>query len=1519
MKQQQGLYSPDHEHDACGVGFVAHLNNKPSHQIVRMGIEVLRNLEHRGACGCDPETGDGAGILTQVPDRFFRKVCPPLGIELPPYREYGVGFFFMPRAEEDLKACIGVIEETIGEEEQVCLGWREVPVDNTSIGSLARESEPQFRQVFVGRGPNIRDDEDFERTLFIIRKSLDRKIRELGLEGGNDFHPVSFSCQRIIYKGLLLAPQLEGFYPDLGDPDMCSALALVHQRYSTNTFPTWDLAQPFRYLAHNGEINTVRGNCNWMTAREALFESGMIRHINHLYPVIPAGQSDSACLDNALEMVYQTGRSLPHAISMLIPEAWQNHESMPQDKKDYYEYHSCLMEPWDGPASIAFTNGRMIGAVLDRNGLRPSRYWVTRDGLVIMASESGVLDIPDDQVELKGRLEPGRMFLCNLEEHRIVSDQEIKETLAGRSPYGNWLNQRLQRLEDIPAPAAGNGCNRAMDSDNLLRHQQVFGYTLEDLRFLMHPMATTGKEGVGSMGNDTALAVLSDKPRLLFDYFKQLFAQVTNPPLDAIREEMITSLVTNLGSEGNLFEENPEQCEMLRLEQPVLTSPCMGKLRSLDRGKLRSRVLKTLFDRADGPAGLEKAMDNLCRDAAAAVSDGVTLVILSDRGVNDQLVPIPSLLAVGGVHHHLVREGTRTRCGIILESGEPRECHHFALLCGYGCGAIYPYIALETLEQMRLAGQLDIDETTPDRATVEKNYIKAVGAGLLKIMSKMGISTLHSYRGAQIFEAIGLNRRVIDRYFTWTASRIEGIGVEGIATAALTRHEDGHPARQIRHNLDLDAGGHYQWRRNGERHMINPFTVSKLQEATRLNRAETFDEFSRMVDEDSRMRCTLRGLMKFREGTNGNSPIPIDQIEPATEIVRRFKTGAMSLGSISREAHETLAIAMNRMGGKSNTGEGGEDSVRFTPDDNGDNRCSAIKQVASGRFGVTIHYLVNSKEIQIKMAQGAKPGEGGALAGLKVDQYIGRIRHSTPGVGLISPPPHHDIYSIEDLAQLIHDLKNANPESRINVKLVAEVGVGTVAAGVSKGKADVVLVSGHDGGTGNSPLTSIKHAGLPWELGLAETHQTLLKNDLRSRIVVETDGQLKTGRDVAIAILLGAEEFGFSTAPLIAIGCIMMRKCQLNTCPVGIATQDPVLREKFLGKPDHVVNYFFFVAEELRRIMARLGFRTINEMVGRVDRLDVSEAVELWKSRGLDLTPILMKPKVPEQWGTYCRESQEHGLDRALDKRLIELAQPAIASSGRERVQIDMPIRNINRTVGTMLSGEIARQHGADMLPDDSIHIRFRGSAGQSLGCFLARGVTIEILGDANDYYGKGLSGGRLIIRPPDKARFEAEKNIIIGNVAFYGATGGEAFVRGVAGERFCVRNSGAQVVVEGVGDHGCEYMTGGSAIILGATGRNFAAGMSGGVAWIHDPDNTFAGHCNMELVDLERFDPDDDEYVRGMIKRHHGYTGSGPAARLLGDWETARQQFVKVFPRDYRRALEELKKEPELAGGISS
>ncbi len=1492
---RKGLYDPAFEHDACGVGFVANLSGEATHTIIQQGLQMLRNLEHRGACGCDAKTGDGAGMLMQVPDRFLRKVCDPLGIELPERDHYGMGMVFLPRRPDEARWCVEAFERIIEEEGQRVLGWREAPTDNSQIGKVARSNEPVIRQVFIARNPELADVTDFERMLFIIRKRIGNAVDQSRIEQKSYFHVCSLSTSRLVYKGLLLADQLPRYYPDLMDPDMVSALALIHQRYSTNTFPTWPLAQPFRYLAHNGEINTLRGNLNWLRARQILFKTDLIPDVERIFPIIVDGQSDSACIDNALELLFQTGRSLPQCVSMLIPEAWQNHESMSREKKDYYEYNSSIMEPWDGPASIAFTNGRVIGAVLDRNGLRPSRYWVTHDGLVVMASEAGVLDIPQDQVKLKGRLQPGRMFLCDLEEHRIVADEEIKHTLATRKPYGQWLRENLVHLDDLPQP---DGCHED-PPDALIDLQQAFGYTLEDLRWLLTPMAGNGKEPLGSMGNDAALAVLSDKPRLLFDYFKQLFAQVTNPPLDAIREELVTSLVTTLGSEGNLFDESPEQCHQVRLDQPILTNEGLEKLRQIRNGKLRSETVPILFRREDGPGGLRPALDELCQEASRAVAEGYTILILTDRGVARDHVAIPSLLAVAAVHHHLVREGTRTKVGLALESGEPREVMHFALLSGYGCGAINPYLAMATVEQLRREGQLG--DVSAEQA--QEKYIKAVNAGVLKVMSKMGISTLQSYRGAQIFEAVGLNYQVIEQYFTWTPSRIQGIGLTTIAEEALLRHGRAYPDRHAPTYLRLDVGGQYQWRRGGERHMINPFTVSQLQEATQSNKAETFEEFSRLVNGDNRARCTLRGLLEFREGLR--PAVPIDEVEPAKEIVKRFKTGAMSLGSISREAHETLAIAMNRIGGKSNTGEGGEDPVRFKPDPNGDRRNSAIKQVASGRFGVTINYLVNAQELQIKMAQGAKPGEGGQIAGNKVDDYIGSIRYSTPGVGLISPPPHHDIYSIEDLAQLVHDLKNSNPRARINVKLVAEVGVGTVAAGVSKGKADVVLISGHDGGTGNSPLTSIKHAGLPWELGLAETHQTLVKNDLRSRIVVETDGQLKTGRDVAVAILLGAEEFGFSTAPLITLGCIMMRKCHLNTCPVGIATQDPELRKKFTGKPEHVVNYFFFVAEELRRIMARLGFRSVNEMVGQSDALEVSEALDHWKTSGLDLTPILHKADAPDHHGLYCQIPQDHGLDKALDNELIERAEPALERG--ERVRIEIPIRNINRTVGTMLSSEIARRRGLDLLPDDTIHIKFTGSAGQSLAAFGAKGLTIEIEGDANDYFGKGLSGARLIIRPPRVATFKAEENVIVGNVSFYGATSGEAFVRGIVGERFCVRNSGVWVVVEGVGDHACEYMTGGRAIILGPTGRNFAAGMSGGTAYVLDEDGSFPGRCNMEMVELERIEEaQENAEIHRMIERHAEYTDSPVARRVLGNWDALKPRFVKVMPTDYKRVLKE-------------
>ncbi|HOE95716.1 MAG TPA: glutamate synthase large subunit [Candidatus Sumerlaeota bacterium] len=1498
MRKQEGLYIPQYEHDACGVGFVTDLKRPASHRIIQQGLQILRNLEHRGACGCDASTGDGAGILMQVPDLFLREVAVEAGFDLPDPGHYGVGMVFLPRKVDEANYCELAFESVIRRNGLRLVGWRDVPTDNRHIGRVAREGEPAIRQIFIGRPRELKTQEDFERRLFVVRKQVEHLVDRSKIAQKPLFHIPSLSSVTLIYKGLLLADQVARYYPDLNDERMISRLALVHQRYSTNTSPTWDLAQPFRYLAHNGEINTLRGNINWMNARQSQFSTPLIEEIETLFPIIRDGQSDSACLDNALELLFQTGRSLPHCVSMLIPEAWQHHESMVEEKKAYYEYHACLMEPWDGPASIAFTDGRMIGAVLDRNGLRPSRYWATQDGLVVMASEAGVLDIPQEEVTLKGRLQPGRMFLCDLGEERIISDEEIKERLYSRQPYGQWLGENLVRVDELPNPRNFRG----FAPETLPVREQLFGYTLEDMNILLAPMAIEGKEPLGSMGNDAALAVLSDKPRLLFDYFKQLFAQVTNPPLDAIREELVTSLNLYLGREDNLFDETPRHARRIKLEQPILTNSDLERLKRVKTDShTRSRVFPILFPADDGHKGLRRALRDLCEQISRAIGEGIDIIVLTDRDCGNDMVPIPSLLAVAAIHHHLIREGTRTQASLVLESGEPREVHHFALLFGYGCSAVNPYVALDAIESLRRDGALG--EISMEKA--KKNYIKAINHGLLKVMSKMGISTLQSYCGAQIFEAIGLHPNVVDRYFTGTASRIEGIGLETIAEEAIRRHQKAFPPRNIPLNLKLDLGGQYQWRRDGEKHMINPFTISKLQEAVRRNSWETFSEFSRLLNEDARMRCTLRGLLTFRKSLQ---PVHLDEVEPAAEIVKRFCTGAMSFGSISKEAHETLAIAMNTLGGKSNTGEGGEDPERFR-----DNRNSAIKQVASGRFGVTINYLTSARELQIKMAQGAKPGEGGQLPGHKVDEVIGRIRHSTPGVGLISPPPHHDIYSIEDLAQLIHDLKNSNPAARISVKLVAEVGVGTVAAGVAKGKADVVLISGHDGGTGASPLTSIKHAGLPWELGLAETHQTLVMNDLRSRIVVQTDGQIKTGRDVAIAILLGAEEIGFSTAPLISMGCIMMRKCHLNTCPVGIATQDPVLRAKFSGKPEYVINYFFFVAEELRAIMADLGFRTVDEMIGRVDMLDTADAIDHWKARGLNLAPILHKPQVPAHIITRCTMSQDHGLERALDNELIRLAGPALER--KERVQLELPIRNTNRTVGTMLSHEIAKRFGLDLLPDDTIHLRFRGSAGQSFGAFAARGLTLEVEGDANDYFGKGLSGARLIIYPSRKARFVAEQNVIIGNVSFYGATSGEAFIRGIAGERFCVRNSGARVVVEGVGDHGCEYMTGGRAIILGQTGRNFAAGMSGGIAYVLDERDTFPARCNKEMVDLERIEAGEEEhFVREMIQRHLDYTGSTVAAAVLADWERVRNLFVKVYPRDYKLALEERARRDEQA-----
>lgn len=1503
LPAKQGLYDPALEHDACGVGFVVNIRGEKSHQIVRSGLEILVNLTHRGACGCDPLTGDGAGILTQIPHDFFAAKAAECGFALPPPGQYGIGTLFLPRDEAECRHCLERFEAIVAEEGQKFLGWRDVPIDNTVLGQTARDVEPVIRQMFVARGADTPPDM-LEWKLYVIRKRHAHEIADTTLAQKDYCYVPSLSSRVIIYKGLLLADQVERFYADLADERFVSALALVHQRYSTNTFPTWDLAHPFRYLAHNGEINTLRGNVNWMHARESMFASEKYgADLKKICPVCIPGASDSAVFDNALELLVLTGRSLPEAMSMLIPEPWQNHESMDDDLKAYYEYQSCLLEPWDGPASMAFTDGTLIGAVLDRNGLRPSRYWVTKGGLVVMASEAGVLKIPPEEVESKGRLRPGRMFLVDTAQGRIIADSDIKRRLASRRPYRQWLSDNLVRLESLPAPVSPNG----HEEEPLLKMQRTFGYTLEDLRILIAPMATDGQEAVGSMGNDAPLAVLSDRPQLLYNYFKQLFAQVTNPPLDAIREEIITSLVTTIGSEGNLLAETPEQSRLLRLEQPILTNAQLEQIRQLDAPGLRSRTLSTVYPRREGIEGMRRRMDDLRQEASRAIADGVTILVLSDRGVSADLVPIPALLSTSGVHHHLVREGSRTRCGLVVETGEAREVHHFALLTGYGAGAVNPYLAFRTLRQMLVDGYL-ADTFTPDK--LEKNYIKAVGKGLLKVMSKMGISTQHSYRGAQIFEAIGLNSSFVEEFFARTPTRIEGVGIEAIAEESLRRHEHAYPTTEVAQTLDLDVGGQYQWRRKGEAHIFSPDVIAKLQQSTTLNSRQEFRRFSELIDNQQRQLLTLRGLLEFKPA---EASVPLEEVEPAKEIVKRFATGAMSYGSISREAHETLAIAMNRIGGKSNTGEGGEDPVRFQPDSNGDRRSSAIKQVASGRFGVTSEYLVSARELQIKMAQGAKPGEGGQLPGHKVDKEIARIRYSTPGVGLISPPPHHDIYSIEDLSQLIHDLKNANRDARISVKLVAEIGVGTVAAGVSKGKSDVVLISGHDGGTGASPQTSIKHAGAPWELGLAETHQVLVLNDLRGRIVVQTDGQLRTARDVAIATMLGAEEWGIATAALVTMGCIMMRKCHLNTCPVGIATQDPELRKKFAGKPESVVNYFFMLAEELREIMARLGFRTINEMVGRVDRLDTRKAIAHWKAKGLDFSSILHKPVVPDYVRTYCAQPQDHGLDKSLDMTLLlDLSAPALER--QEAVKIDLPIRNVHRTVGTILSSEVTKRYGrGGFQREDTVQLNFRGSAGQSLMAFAVHGVTARVEGDVNDYCGKGLSGGKIIVYPPRESTFAPEDNIIAGNVMLYGATSGELYLRGQAGERFCVRNSGASAVVEGVGDHGCEYMTGGRAVILGKTGRNFAAGMSGGIAYVLDVDGTFPPLVNKEMVELEELsDPADQDTVLTMVRKHAQYTGSTRAQWVLDNWPQAAAKFVKVMPADYKLALKKLQEEAQ-------
>ncbi len=1497
LPPRQGLYDPQFEHDACGVGFVVNIKGEKSNTILRDALTVLLNLTHRGATGAEPTTGDGAGVLLQIPHKFFQKVCAQEGITLPDPGEYGVGMIFLPQDDAQRRDCEQKVNEIIAAEGQELLGWRTVPTHNRGLGKSALLAEPAVRQVFIKRSPNLTDPMAFERKLYVICKLAKAAIRDSGnCAGGDEFYINSLSYKTIIYKGMLMSEQLEEYYPDLSDPDIETALAIVHSRFSTNTFPSWDRAHPYRYIIHNGEINTVRGNINWMYARQSVFESKLFGDdLKKVMPVIDPDTSDSGMFDNALEFLVLGGWPIHKAMMMMIPEPWSNHESMSEEKKAFYEYHSALMEPWDGPASIGFTDGTMVGAVLDRNGLRPSRYYVTKDDRVIMASEVGVLDVPPENVLYKGRLEPGRMFLVNMDEGRIVGDDELKLKMSTEKPYREWLDKYRLKLEDIPVPSQYQP--QPVDHDTLTQRQQAFGYTFEDLRMLIGPMAEQKIEPLGAMGNDSPLAVLSNKPKLLYNYFKQLFAQVTNPPIDAIREEIVTATEVMAGTEDNILEPTEESCRIIRISTPILTNEELAKLRYLDDPHYKSVTLPILFNPAEDGPGLENAMDELYRAADEAIAGGANIIILSDRGMDRHNAPVPALLAVAGLHHHLIREETRTQVSMILESGEPREVHHFATLIGYGATAINPYLAYETLHGM-VAEKL-LPGLTAEEAV--KGYIKASVKGVVKTLSKMGISTIQSYCGAQIFEALGLNQVVIDKYFTRTPSRIGGIGLDVIAAEARLRHRHGFPERSGNgHNLDV--GGEYQWRKDGEQHLFNPQSIHMLQKACRTNNYDTYKQYANLINNQSSVLYTLRGLLEFKFA---NEPIPLDEVESVDSICRRFKTGAMSYGSISQEAHESLAVAMNRIGGKSNTGEGGEDPARFIPLPNGDSKKSAIKQVASGRFGVTSEYLVNAEEIQIKMAQGAKPGEGGQLPGRKVYPWVAKVRYSTPGVGLISPPPHHDIYSIEDLAELIHDLKNANPRVRINVKLVSEVGVGTVAAGVAKGKADVVLISGYDGGTGASPKSSIKHAGLPWELGLAETHQTLVLNNLRSRIVVETDGQLKTGRDVVIAALLGAEEFGFSTAPLVAMGCIMMRVCHQDTCPVGVATQNPELRKKFTGNADYVVNYMHFVAQEIRELMAQLGFRTVDEMIGRVDKLEPRKAIDHWKAKGVDFSNILYQPDVPDDVGRYCQIEQDHGLEKALDNQtLLELCKPALENG--EPVAATLPIKNTNRVVGTILGSELTRRFGSVGLPDDTIRLRFQGSAGQSFGAFVPKGVTLVLEGDSNDYIGKGLSGGKMIVYPPEGSTFVAEENIVIGNVAFYGATGGEAYIRGVAGERFCVRNSGVHAVVEGVGDHGCEYMTGGRVVVLGQTGRNFAAGMSGGVAYVLDWDGDFATRCNQQMVGLENL-TDDAEIaeIKQMVQCHAEYTNSELGWRVLGQWDELLPKFVKVMPHDYKRMIE--------------
>ena len=1486
----QGLYDPRYEHDACGVAFVVDMHGRSSHDMVQRGLTCLYQLDHRGATGAEANVGDGAGMLIQLPDSFFRQVT---DFELPEAGSYAAGMAFLP--SEDPDGAAQAIEALAEQEGLRVLGWREVPTVSSSLGSFATDAMPVFRTVFIAGSENspIRDL-DLERAAFILRKRIEHEIQPAV------YFP-SLSCRTFVYKGMLTCDQLPEFFPDLTDERLESALALVHSRFSTNTFPSWPLAHPYRLIAHNGEINTVMGNRNWMRAREGKLSTELFGDaLERALPIMTEGASDTASFDEALELLYLGGRTLPHAVLMMIPEAWENHDRLPQWKRDFYEYHAALMEPWDGPASIAFTDGTVIGAVLDRNGLRPSRFWVTEDGLVVVASEVGVLDLDQSTVVQKGRLQPGRMFLVDTEQGRIIGDEEIKQTLADTAPYGDWLQEGLLHLDDLP-----DRFLLTPQHSSVVKRQRTFGYTEEELKILLAPMARTGAEPIGSMGTDTPIAVLSQRPRLIFDYFAQLFAQVTNPPLDAIREELVTSTSSVVGPEGNVLQPGPDSCRQIVLPHPVISNEDLAKVLYLnehgDHPEFKSFAIDGLYPVAEGGAGMRTAIEDIQAKVSEAIADGAKIIVLSDRYSNAENAPIPSLLLTGAVHHHLVRNRTRTEVGLIVECGDAREVHHMALLLGYGAGAINPYLAIESIEDLIEEGAI----TEVDSKTAVRNYIKGCSKGVLKIMSKMGISTVASYTGAQVFECVGLSNEVIDDYFTDTTSKLGGVDLNVLAEEVALRHRFAYldNPEEVAHR-DLWAGGEYQWRREGEFHLFNPETVYKLQHSTRTGRYELFKEYTELVDTQSEELATLRGL--FTLTPNDEGPISIDEVEPVSEIVKRFSTGAMSYGSISAEAHETLAIAMNRLGAKSNTGEGGEDPERFTPDTNGDSRRSAIKQVASGRFGVTSEYLVNSDDIQIKMAQGAKPGEGGQLPGPKVWPWIAKTRHSTPGVGLISPPPHHDIYSIEDLKQLIHDLKNSNPDARIHVKLVAEVGVGTVAAGVSKAKADVVLISGHDGGTGASPLTSLKHAGGPWELGLAETQQTLLINGLRDRIVVQTDGQLKTGRDVIVAALLGAEEFGFATAPLVVSGCVMMRVCHLDTCPVGVATQNKELRARYNGKAEFVVNFFEYIAQEVREYLAELGFRSIEEAIGRVDCLDVDRAVNHWKADGLDLTPILHVPTSPWEQDRFCSQEQDHGLDKALDQELIQQAQPALSDG--TPVRIEIPVSNVNRTVGTLLGHHLTKNHGGEGLPDNTIDINMAGSAGQSFGAFVPKGITLRLSGDANDYLGKGLSGGRITLQPPSNAspNFVAEENVIAGNVILYGATSGEVYIRGIVGERFCVRNSGATAVVEGIGDHGCEYMTGGTVVILGATGRNFGAGMSGGVAFVYDPDDEFHRNLNTEMVDLESsLSEEDADALRDIIRRHLEETNSAVAATVLDRWHQHVRSFKKVMPKDYRRVLD--------------